>query len=118
MVMDKFPNKSLLNSWLKNINDINDNKNQIIMFQKPDDIFTSLLIRVLFITMGYLYVGYALTYYAIIQNSISYVMKFQDSSYKSEIEGFINAMLPVGAAIAALFSGNFFIKSQDQLQIS
>ncbi|CAD8073318.1 unnamed protein product [Paramecium sonneborni] len=80
------------------------------MCKQDNVIFCELLCRVLFITMGYLYIGYALTYYAITQDSIAYVMNYQDSEYKSVIDGFINASLSIGAACAALVSSSIVNK--------
>ncbi|CAK80147.1 unnamed protein product (macronuclear) [Paramecium tetraurelia] len=74
------------------------------MSKQDNTLFCDLLCKVLFITMGYLYIGYALTYYAITQDSIAYVLEFITSPNKSVIEGFINASLPIGAAVAALVS--------------
>ncbi|CAD8069534.1 unnamed protein product [Paramecium primaurelia] len=74
------------------------------MCKQDNTVFCDLLCKVLFITMGYLYIGYALTYYAITQDSIAYVLDFQHSPNKSVIEGFVNASLSIGAAVAALVS--------------
>jgi len=49
-------------------------------------------------------VGYTTTYFAITQNSIAYILDYNNSDDKSVIAGVINAILPIGAAVGCAIS--------------
>lgn len=55
--------------------------------------------------LGNVYFGYALAYFAISQNTIVYILGYEDSSKKALIDGLINTVLPIGAALGSIVSG-------------
>jgi hypothetical protein len=66
----------------------------------------TIVARVLIVAMGNVYFGYSLAYYGITQDSIVYLLGYQDSENKAVLDGLINALLPIGGAVGAFVSGS------------
>ena len=61
-------------------------------------------IKAILTAMGNVYFGYCLSYYGSTQNSVAYILGYQESSNKYSIDGLINALLPIGGAFGAFGS--------------
>ena len=66
------------------------------------------------VAMGNVNFGYAITYYGISQESIIYILGYENSPYQDTIDGLINAVLPIGAAFGAFYSCNIWDSQYSQ----
>lgn len=55
--------------------------------------------------LGNLYFGYALAYFGITQNTIVVILGYEDESWRPIVDGLMNAVLPLGGALGAYYSG-------------